>query len=201
MQISHNFGVPVKLSFSAKVCLLGDGAVGKTSLKDRFTGGGFRSDYFPTIGTDLVSTKITLETEEGSKDLIFQIWDIAGQPRFNQVRSFYYRRAVGALLVFDVSRPETMQNLEFWMSELFANASTERLTLAVMGNKVDLRDKEDCISSEAASKYVNQEMATKCDKLGAKIFYIESSAKTGFNVDRAFHELGSGILDALYSPK
>ena len=99
----------------AKTILIGDGAVGKTSLKRKYIGKGFPSDYLPTLGSDFVIKKVQINSNSISREIKFQIWDIAGQPSFKQIRARYYNQAIGALLVFDVTRPDTLYNLEKWI--------------------------------------------------------------------------------------
>ena len=101
--------------FLMKVCLLGDGAVGKTALRERYLGKEFTSSYLMTIGADFAVQKTLVK----DKEVKFQIWDLAGQERFNSVRSLYYSGSHGALFVFDVTRPESYQNIiNGWLPEL-----------------------------------------------------------------------------------
>ena len=103
------------MSFLMKIVLAGDGAVGKTALRERYLGKGFSSNYMMTIGADFALKEATIR----EKNIKFQIWDHAGQPRFGTVRSVYYYGCLGALLLFDVTRPDTFTNLENWLEEIF----------------------------------------------------------------------------------
>ena len=135
------------MALIAKICLIGDGKVGKTSLTNRYLGKGFTSEYLPTLGSNFLSKVTQINTESGSKEIRFQIWDLAGQPSFNQIRPLYYRGAIGALLVFDLTVPDSLKNLERWAKEFFANCGLPLIKLIVLGNKVDLKKKYKDISS------------------------------------------------------
>ncbi|NVM52380.1 MAG: GTP-binding protein [Candidatus Helarchaeota archaeon] len=162
------------LKFSFKVVILGDGAVGKTSLLTRFVERTFDQDYKSTIGTNImridykVMDKITVA---------FALWDLAGQQYFQKVRQMYLSGCQAALFVYDVTRPDTLYNLKNWQNELHTVAGSEVKSLLV-GNKIDLVE-ERKISYEEGNKLA--------DELG--LSYLETSAKTGDNVNRAFGSL------------
>ena len=94
-----------KLKF--KIVLAGDGAVGKTSLRKRYMGKGFGS-YEPTLGADFV----IYDTEIDTTIIKFQIWDLSGRPRFKEVVKDYYEGSAGAIVVYDVTRPDSLDNLK-----------------------------------------------------------------------------------------
>jgi len=98
-----------------KVVLIGDGAVGKTSIRNRFMGYGFETSHLMTLGADF-SLK---EVNRGDEIWKFQIWDLAGQEMFQQVRARFYQGAMGALLVFDITRKQTFLNITNWLNELY----------------------------------------------------------------------------------
>ncbi|MHA1115558.1 MAG: Rab family GTPase, partial [Candidatus Heimdallarchaeaceae archaeon] len=81
-----------------KIVLAGDGAVGKTSIRERYMGKGFTGDYLKTIGADFASKKVKVE----DNDITFQIWDLAGQESYSAVRTTFYKGAIAAWLVFDI---------------------------------------------------------------------------------------------------
>jgi len=162
-----------------KIVLLGAGGVGKTSLRYRYLGEGFKAGYSMTIGADFAAKKADVDGES----ITAQIWDLAGQERFESVRSVYYRGCVGALLVFDITRPDTFNVIPNWLGELIKNNNNEIVPLVLIGNKGDLRDEaEDVVTDEMAMEYA--------DKLsewsGYDIPYVETSALEGSNVDEAF---------------
>ena len=169
-----------------KITLMGDGAVGKTALRERYLGKGFSSKYMMTIGADFALK----ETEIGGRPLKFQIWDLAGQPRFGAVRSVYYLGCLGGLLLFDVTRPETFQNAEQWVNEYWKHNGKGKIPFVLLGNKVDLRDQfPNSITDEQALEYCER-MSEQTAETGFDVKYMATSAKTGLNVDDAFATLG-----------
>ncbi|MFX1505846.1 MAG: Rab family GTPase [Promethearchaeota archaeon] len=179
------------MALLVKITLCGDGAVGKTSLRNRYLGRGFDTDYIPTIGTDFVSKQIILDFGLEIKKIRFQIWDLAGQPTFRTVRGLYFKHAVGAFLVYDITRPDTLFSLDKWMNELSIHSGSSDISVIVVGNKSDLQDEcKDRVKSEEARRYISGELITKFDNINENVIYIETSAKTGENVNEAFHELG-----------
>ena len=118
-------------AFLVKIVLAGDGAVGKTTLRRRYLGEGFQSSYMMTIGADFAVKRVKI----GGKEITFQIWDLAGQPRFEVVRQGFYRGARGGLLVYDVTRRRTFLNIQHWKEECFKNLDRE-VPVIVVANKV-----------------------------------------------------------------
>lgn len=169
-----------------KISLLGDGGVGKTSLRQRYLGEGFNSSYLATIGADFATKKLNSEGTE-----VAQIWDLAGQPRFSVVREGYYRGTKGAILVFDISRPDTYHAIPNWIQELMDSMNIDDpIPMVLVGNKADLRGSDyDFVSPEQAKEYADQLTAWS----DLDIPYIESSAKTGLNVDDIFESLVENI--------
>lgn len=158
-----------------KIVMLGDGAVGKTAMTARFTQDYFDADYKRTIGTDFSVKRMNIPEIEAHVTL--QIWDLAGQPRFEFVRQGFYRGSRGGLLLYDVTRRRTFLNTEAWRDEAFKNLQAE-IPLVLVANKVDLVD------SRAVSTEEGEEFAKNNGFL-----YVESSALTGENVEQAYIEL------------
>jgi len=152
-----------------KICVLGDAGVGKTSLIRRYTVGEFSSDYLSTIGTSV--TKKNIVVNKKSIDLI--IWDIAGQKKYNEVRESYYRGAIGALVVCDITRKETFTNLPNWISHFRKNVGD--VPVLIISNKNDLW---------AERKFDLCEVDALASKIGT--FHIQTSAKTGEKVEETF---------------
>lgn len=174
-----------------KVTLLGDGAVGKTSLRDRFMGKAFPTEYLMTIGADFATKSL----EIGGRRVKFQIWDLAGQPRFEMVRELYYKGALGGLLVFDVTRPHSFENSTSWIKEVWGNNGKGRIPLVILGNKTDLRNKVPTSVRAKQAEQLAEELSKICASEGFSISYIETSAKTGENVETAFSALGKAVGD------
>jgi small GTP-binding protein len=175
-----------------KVLILGDGAVGKTSLRHRYMGRGFKSTYMMTIGADFVIKELTYE--DGTT-VALQIWDIAGQDTFMQLRPTFYQGAVGALMVFDVTRPDTYNNISNWVNEIGKYHQIDHFPIILIANKIDLRESiKMCITSskgeELARSFENSYYNNSW-----KIPYVETSAKTGENVEDAFINLSKASID------
>ncbi|KAL3628447.1 Ras-related protein RABC2a [Castilleja foliolosa] len=166
---------------SFKILLIGDSAVGKSSLLVTFISNVVEDHLSPTIGVDF---KIKLLTV-GDKRLKLTIWDTAGQERFRTLTSSYYRGAQGVILVYDVTRRDTFTNLsDVWAKELELYSTHEDCIKMLVGNKVD-RESERVVSRE--------EGITLAEELGCQFF--ECSAKTRENVEKCFEELALKIME------
>ena len=180
--------------FQMKLILCGDGAVGKTALRERFLGRGFSSSYLQTIGADFASTEKILDIDGQKKSVNYQVWDLAGQTEFATVRGTYYEGCFGSLMIFDITRPASFSNLPTWIEELWSNSGRGPVPIVLLGNKADLKDqfpehvREDAINAFVAE--INQKIA------GAKFecVYLETSALTGKNVEKAFDTLGVNVV-------
>jgi Ras-related protein Rab-2A len=155
-----------------KTLMLGDGAVGKTAMTARFTQDYFDADYKRTIGTDFSVKRLDIPELEAHVTL--QIWDLAGQPRFEFVRQGFYRGSRGGLLLFDVTRRRTFINADAWKEEAFKNLKSE-IPLVLVANKIDLAESR-AVTTEEGEKYAKKN----------GFLYVESSALTGENVEQAY---------------
>lgn len=181
--------MPSNVGTIFKVVLIGDGAVGKTSLRRNYLGKSFRENYLMTIGADFSVKQVPYE------DYIvnLQIWDLAGQPRFSEVRGAYYQNCYGAIVVFDVTRPNTFTNIDFWINELIKYNDQKLVPMVIVGNKSDLRGTtpvEIQVDRDSAIAYAS----TLSEWGSLKIDYIETSALSGQNVSSAFERL----IDRIY---
>ncbi len=184
-----------------KIILVGDGSVGKTSIRRQYLGEGFRSDYQMTIGADL-AIKESPVLYSGGRQVKYLIWDLAGQPRFESVRKAYYMSAMGCLAVFDLTRIESFHNIVAWMNEFWKNNGRGPVPLIILGNKVDLREQEpQHVSDEKASQFATALSRVAKQYRGFNIHYLPTSAKTGLNIDLAFELLGEAILNFFASTK
>ena len=176
-----------------KSIVVGDGGVGKTALTLRFSKGFFTEDYKMTIGVDFHVKTIKIDTEEEGQILVkLQIWDTGGQERFSSIRPMYYRGALGALLIFDLTSYESFEHLPQWIEEIRANVKSE-VPLLLVGNKSDLMDLR-TVSLEEIDDFTEK----------FNLYYMETSAKTGDGVGDCFYILaclmvGSGVPDQLVS--
>ncbi|KAE8726400.1 Ras-related protein RABA1i [Hibiscus syriacus] len=156
-----------------KVVLIGDSGVGKSNLLSRFTKNEFSLESKSTIGVEFATRSIRVD----DKVVKAQIWDTAGQERYRAITSAYYRGAVGALLVYDVTRRVTFENVERWLKELRGHTDSN-IVIMLAGNKADLLHLR-AVSSEDATVFAERE----------NTFFMETSALESTNVDNAFTEV------------
>ncbi|EPS57442.1 hypothetical protein M569_17375 [Genlisea aurea] len=164
-----------------KIVLIGDSAVGKSNLLARFA----RNEFYPnsksTIGVEFQTQKVMIK----GKEVKAQIWDTAGQERFRAVTSAYYRGAVGALLVYDVTRRKTFDSVARWLDELHTHSDMNVVTILV-GNKSDLKGSREVATSEGKSLAEDR-----------GLFFIETSALDSSNVGAAFQTVVREIYEIL----
>ena len=160
-----------------KICLLGDFAVGKTSLMHRFVEGIFDDKYLSTIGTKVSRKAITVQDIA----LVLLIWDLAGGEKFGRLMHSYYRGAAGAILVCDLTRPETLTALDRYTREFWSVAPNT--PFVIVGNKADLVKQREISDTDLAA-FAEQHPSP----------WFTSSAKTGENVATAFQTLGQRLL-------
>jgi len=165
-------------SYVFKVIVIGDVAVGKTSLVNRYFKEEFNPEYFPTIGANIHEKSLNID----GFTIKFTVWDISGDKRFGDVVMEYYANAHAAVLVFELSRNDSFNDIDQWYREAVQLMQKEPL-LYVAGNKVDLGTVRR-ISEEVAKK--------KAESLHAA--YFETSAKSGQNVDVLFTSVLRGLL-------
>jgi small GTP-binding protein len=160
-----------------KVCLLGDFAVGKTSLVRRFVYSLFDDRYISTIGVKVSRKTVIVPCDDDMIELTMMLWDLGGSEEFEQVRGSYLRGTAGAVWVCDLTRPETLDSVRGYTDTLFRVSPGTRLVLA--GNKRDLTDQQRILPSQLAA------VATDLD-----VAYYLTSAKSGDEVNGLFHHLG-----------
>ncbi len=157
-----------------KVVLIGNGGVGKTATLHRFVKKEFKENYTLTIGAEFL--KKVLKFKKDTVELI--IWDMAGQDRFANVRKSFYTNTAGALLIFDLANADSFHQLDKWFKELKENAG--EVPFVLIGNKLDLvEDVGRTLDPEETNKFAESKGS----------IYIETSAKTGENIEQAFTEL------------
>ena len=173
-----------------KVCLVGDGSVGKTAITERFLGKDFSAHYNLTIGTNICTH--ALEIVGTGARVKFQIWDLAGQQRFEFVRSTFYRGSHAAVMVFDVTNPDSFTNLKEWKFEILQNISPRNIPLPVVliGNKCDLQREELIKPTEIAT--LREEL--KLDFRIESIPFLYTSALSGMNINESFEALGHLLI-------
>lgn len=166
--------------YAFKLILGGDGAVGKTSMVHRYVENNFASDYKSTIGTSIMKKECTFKELESV--VRFVIWDLAGQAQFKRVRQSYLSNAEVGILVYDVTNRSSFENIDKnWYIEI--KKASPDISLILVGNKIDLE------SERVVSRDEGEVLAKK---LG--LTYIETSAKTGENINDAFKMLALQII-------
>ncbi len=165
--------------YKFKIILAGEGAVGKTTLINRFITGTFSGDYKATIGVAIFSKRIMYN----GNDVSLQIWDIAGQTLFKEFRKKFFTQARGAILVFDVTVPQTLDSLHTWIDDI--HGVTGEIPLILLGNKVDLTNLT-AITSEEIDEFLSSH-----SNIGANFL---TSALTGEKVEESFSNLISLMI-------
>ncbi|KAI7727449.1 hypothetical protein M8C21_024060 [Ambrosia artemisiifolia] len=156
-----------------KLVLIGDSGVGKSNLLSRFTRNEFNLETKSTIGVEFATRSLDVD----GKVIKAQIWDTAGQERYRAITSAYYRGAVGALLVYDVTRHATFESIERWLKEL-RDHTDPNIVVMLIGNKSDLRHLL-AVSTEDGKALAEKE----------SLYFMETSALEATNVENAFSEV------------
>ncbi|KAI9341519.1 putative ras family domain-containing protein [Zopfochytrium polystomum] len=159
--------------FLFKVVLIGDSGVGKSNLLARFTRNEFSFESKSTIGVEFATRSVQVD----GKTIKAQIWDTAGQERFRAITNAYYRGAVGALLVYDISKHGSYENVNRWLRELRDHADAN-IVIMLVGNKSDLKHLR-AVPTEEATQFATEN----------GLLFIETSALDASNVEAAFHKI------------
>ena len=170
-----------------KVVLLGDSGVGKTCIISRYISGTFDENSATTNGASYCSKNVNYV--KLGKNLLLDIWDTAGQEKYKALTKFFYKDAAVCILVYDITRKETFDNLKnFWYTQLKENSGSN-VVLGVAGNKCDLYESEDVKESEARQF---------AEEIGA-IFEL-TSAQNNTGINELFFEVGNKYLDPNFKP-
>ncbi|KAI9254897.1 ras family-domain-containing protein [Helicostylum pulchrum] len=168
-----SYGKPTKV----KLVLLGESAVGKSSLVLRFVHKQYNENRDATIGAAFLSQKCQLE----DRVIKFEIWDTAGQERFHSLAPMYYRNAQSAIVVYDITQYASYERAKQWVKELLKQAA-DGIVIALVGNKLDLEENRQ-VPSEEATAYA----------LSNQLIFHETSAKDAIHVDELFKSIGTRI--------
>lgn len=196
-----------KPSTPVKLVLLGEAAVGKSSLVLRFVSNDFQENKEPTIGAAYLTQRCTID----GRTIKFDIWDTAGQERFASLAPMYYRNASAALVVYDITKPQSFIKARHWVKELHEQAS-KNIIIALVGNKYDIVEEsennangDDDAEAHADDGDENEENSNSKRKVNIEegrqlaqdegLLFFESSAKTGYNVNEIFMAIGHKIPD------
>ena len=160
-----------------KLVLLGDTSVGKSCLAERFVKDKFMDYQEPTIGAAFLTKKFKINKEI----IVFEIWDTAGQERYKSLAPMYYRGALAALVVYDITNNDSLIGAKAWIKELRKRGQTGCI-IAIVGNKIDLEEKRQVSTLKARNYAIEQ-----------SCIHIETSAKTAHNVERLFEIIASRL--------
>jgi len=164
-------------NFKFKVCLFGPANVGKTSLLLRFIKDYFSESLKKTIGSNFLIKDVKI----GEKNVRLLLWDIGGQAQFHKLRGIYFKGSNAALGVFDVTEPQSLLKIPGWFSSIKKSVK-KTIPMILIGNKIDLNREVDKSEAIDLSKKLNCE-------------YLETSAKTGDNVELAFEMIAKMCLE------
>ncbi|UCC19397.1 MAG: GTP-binding protein [Promethearchaeota archaeon] len=165
--------------YKFKITLFGPGGVGKTSLLLRYIKDYFSDDLKKTIGSNFLIKDVQLD----GKNIRLLLWDIGGQPQFHKLRTIYFKGSNAALGVFDVSSSQTLLKIPGWVSSIKKTVK-KTIPMLLLGNKIDLEREVDQEEAMDLAKRLNCE-------------YMETSAKTGVNVESAFEKIAKACLEDL----
>ncbi|XP_015905799.1 ras-related protein Rab-39B isoform X2 [Parasteatoda tepidariorum] len=169
--------------YQFRIIVVGDSTVGKSALLRAFTEGKFPEVCDPTVGVDFFARLI--EVKEGVR-VKLQLWDTAGQERYRTITWSYYRNAVGALLLYDVTRRSSFEHLVEWLFEARRHIEPGRAMFEVVACKIDL---------ESSRVVTTEEGKAFADSYG--LSFIETSAKTGYNLEKAFATISQQIYEKI----
>ena len=167
-----------------QVIILGDGAVGKTSLLKMYQDKQFTQSHMATIGLDYVSS--TFHSPKG-EDIAVKIWDTAGQERFRTITYSFYKQANGVIVTFDVTNATSFNNVKNWLESIYQHADPN-IVKALVGNKIDLEN-DRVVTYEEAKRLADQN----------KMPYFETSAKLNKNVDELINHMMENVYSKMFS--
>jgi len=171
-----------------KFVFLGDSAVGKSSIFQRFCKNNFTGEHEVTIGVAYMQQKIQLKNGNYLK---MHLWDTGGEERFRGMAPLYYRDTNVAVLVYDVTNRSTFDSIKYWMNELDSKIKQDGIIIAMVGNKCDLPDGDKQVNTITGKKFAEDN----------KIFFAETSAKTGEGVNNLFELLSEEIAKKMSASK
>ncbi len=171
------------IDYLLKIVIIGDSGVGKTNLVTRYTRNTFNANSRNTIGVDFCPHDVVLQ----NKTIKAQFWDTAGQEKYRALSSAYYKNAHGAVVVYDISKRESFENVENWLNELVEHGEKD-IVIILQGNKSDL-ESERQVTMEAGFNLAQSR----------RIYFMETSAKTNEEdcVNKAFITLMQEIIGTI----
>ena len=169
-----------ELDFIFKVVFLGDSSVGKSNIISKYKLNEFNRNSKSTVGVEFYSKIIT----QNNKNIKIQIWDTAGQERFKSITKSYYKGAKGAIIVYDITRRATFENVQEWFKDTKTMGDNTHLVLMLVGNKCDLVNERQVSTEEGKKEAEMNGMA-----------FMETSALDGSNITEAFELMAKLITE------
>ena len=173
-----------KFDFLAKILILGEFRVGKSSMVLRYVEDRFPGDYMATIGANFLVKTVNLKVDAKDICVGLQIWDLGGHTRSTEVGKVFFQGVSGALLVYDITRPDTLEKIELWQEQLAKHSSD--VILYLVGNKNDLEN----------YRTVTTEDGKAIQKSNNIDFFFETSAKTGDHIQETFEHMAMSLVKA-----
>lgn len=196
-EVDANYSLKNNITFSRlpifKILIVGDGAVGKTTLRRSFMGEKFKDNYIMTIGADFSLYKYSSPLIHNNT-INFQLWDLAGQQRFREVLKNFFLGAIGALIVVDITRPETFEDIAYWANTIWKHSEYKAIPFIIIVNKIDLEPELDANLKNYLIGLCNKLSIETKHKYGFPIKAVFTSAKTGEGVAESFTMLFQNIL-------
>jgi len=168
----------------AKIVLLGDVNVGKTSIASRYCKNSFNEHHINTIGGAYQQQKVVLNNGAMIK---LHIWDTSGQERFRAMTNLYYRDAQVAILTYDITNESTFASIDFWIQELKYKVENENMILCLVGNKCDVNQEDRKITNFKGKNYAQEN----------NMIFFETSAKTGEGVKDLFVTIANKVYEQM----
>lgn len=168
--------------YQFRLIIIGESTVGKSCLLRRFTQGRWSEHSDPTVGVDFHTKVVQID----GHNLKLQLWDTAGQERFRAITRSYFRNAVGALLVFDIADHTSFSRVSGWMEDVQASSKPHVPIFVLVGNKVDMERHRQVLRADA-ERFASSR----------NIDYIETSSRTGVNVEEAYNLLARRVFEAI----
>jgi len=174
----------------AKLVLCGSYGVGKTSIRRNYMGETFIQDHLSTLGADFAVKRVDVKPQVV---LELQIWDLAGQPGFESLRRRFFKGSAAALMVFDLTRESTFEDLDSWFEQLWSSQKSKDIPIAIIGNKIDLAD---AAHEEKVKNYIKN-LKEEHGLENTYLSYYTTSAKTGENIQTVFAEISETLYHKL----
>ena len=168
----------------AKIVLLGDVNVGKTSIASRYCKNSFNEHHINTIGGAYQQQKVVLSNGAMIK---LHIWDTSGQERFRAMTNLYYRDAQVAILTYDITNESTFASIDFWIQELKYKVENENMILCLVGNKCDVNQEDRKITNFKGKNYAQEN----------NMIFFETSAKSGEGVKDLFVTIANKVYEQM----